>query len=549
MKDRLLVHLFKKSNLFCASQRESHIWSNLTVVIDDQLYLVVYKTKIYVYQDLTLKTLCRVFKNELFFQVHFVKNNGEEIVGFIRFYNIPLISPLSRGCCIEEIEPTKFDYYFLNPQNFFYMKYAKPSDQHSPIFALGCFKYRDFIKEFTKMVNLSSTVYQIHVLWKMLVKALHKIEYFHIFDINHFQSIVLRMFLRMFNQSTNRFIYGVRINLFLTFIEKLLSNSSFFMIFGDKYRAIQGKRPPIELINLFSDLDCPPPLVNFVSPELVGFIMKPDICIVLSLKTLKVFEFTLLHYYDHGRKIPPDVRCISNKLFGTPQIKEECYGGDIDISCIPCGVLIDYEKKIELVVFKMGSFFNVFVKGSDGSFEWFCPHFFLMFHLFKVGGITEQLTNYFENFLTIELNDFILALCDCGFRTIFYASAIAPIQEIKYFIDSDFGVLLRQIIHDLNEFPERLYDHYSLKDKNDGGCFSSLSGRTVDVKDPKKESRIRENCHLHIEFLQKNKYIQQLRLIFETILAKLKGRPNLEPEVQEFISSLEQVLKFLTPKN
>ena len=207
------------------------------------------------------------------------------------------------------------------------------------------------------------------------------------------------------------------------------------------------------------------------------------------------------------------------------------------------------EKKIELVVFKMGSFFNVFVKGSDGSFEWFCPHFFLMFHLFKVGGITEQLTNYFENFLTIELNDFILALCDCGFRTIFYASAIAPIQEIKYFIDSDFGVLLRQIIRDLNEFPERLYDHYSLKDKNDGGCFSSLSGRTVDVKDPKNESRIRENCHLHIEFLQKNKYIQQLRLIFETILAKLKGRPNLEPEVQEFISSLEQVLKFLTPKN
>jgi len=547
--NRLLVNLLKKSELFRASQHESHIWSNLTVVIDNQSYLVVYKTKIYVYQDLTLKTLCRVFKNGLFFQVHFVKNNGEEIVGFIRFYNIPLISPLSRGCCIEEIEPTKFDYYFLNPQSFFYIEYAKLSDQHSPIFALGCFKYRDFIKEFTKKVNLSPIEYQIHVLWEMLVKALHKIEYFHIFDINHFQSIVLRMFLRMFNQSTNSFIYGVSINLFLTFIEKLLSNSSFFMIFGDKYRAIQGKRPPIELINLFSDPDCPPPLVNFVSPELVGFIMKPDICILLSLKTLKVCEITLLHYYDHGRKIPPDVRCISNKLFGTPQMKEECYGRDFDISCIPRGVLIDDGKMIELVVFKMGSFLNVFVKGSDGSFKWFCPHFFLMFHLFKVGGITEQLTNYFDNFLTIELNDFILALCDCGFRTIFYSSAIASIQEIKYFIDSDFGVLLRQIIHDLNEFPERLYDHYSLKDKNDGGCFSSLSGRTVDVIDPKKESRIRENCQSHIEFLQKNKYIQQLRLIFETILEKLKGRPNLEPEVQEFISSLEQVFNFLTPKN
>lgn len=518
-----LRFLFKKpsgsgsgSRLICTSSHNTVICSDLTVVIDGKSYLVLHETATSV-NDLSIGMICKSFQNKCPYQVRLSFNYGQESMqGFICFNNIPQISPFSGGCFLQQLQPMDFTVHLFD-RNLIKFRFLKKLDRDTPSFALGFFNYHDFIKQLKRMVNLSPNE-QISDLLKKISHSLLKIGYFDIFDINHFQSIVLMIFLRMFNRQENIWGRDVLRNLFFSLIQQFFSNNCWFMIVGDKYRAIQG-RPSSTLIELFSNPKCLP-TVNFVSNGFVGLVtQRPDVCILVSVsrKKIEVCEIGLLHYYYHGGiKSQGVVDVISNALFG-PQIDTDDQHEELDISCVPRGVLTDFRKSFKIFVFKDGNFFNVFIR-KDERFEWFCPYFFLMLHLFAVNDIHIQLTNHFQNFFSIEREELVEALVrNCGFESIFDGSAKTE-QIHEFFFKSDFGILLQHIIHDFGGFPERLRE-----------CCSKEDG-----------SR-------RIKFLQENQYVSHLRIIFEKILEKLQGRSDLSQEIQQILSSLDQIVKFLKP--
>jgi hypothetical protein len=165
-----------------------------------------------------------------------------------------------------------------------------------------------------------------------------------------------------------------------------------------------------------------------------------------------------------------------------------------------------------------------FIQRPDGTFEYFCPYFFLMLHLFSVDDTINQLRNQFQEFSSIGPSMLVEALIreDCGFESIFDGSATREQVRI-FFLGSVFGIILRQIICDFEGFSERLREHYSSEDKNRHGSGQLSSS------------------------LQQNQYVSHLRMIFETILGRLQGRDDLGQEIREILSSLDRIVKFITP--
>lgn len=175
------------------------------------------------------------------------------------------------------------------------------------------------------------------------------------------------------------------------------------MIVGDKYRAIQG-RPSSTLIELFRTQNVFQQSILLATALLV--LLRRDLTYAywfqFQEKKIEVCEIGLLHYYYHGGiKSQGVVDVISNALFG-PQIDTDDQHEELDISCVPRGVLTDFRKSFKIFVFKDGNFFNVFIR-KDERFEWFCPYFFLMLHLFAVNDIHIQLTNHFQNFFQLNV--------------------------------------------------------------------------------------------------------------------------------------------------
>ena len=501
----------KGSKLICKSNHQSSISCNLTVVIDGQLYLVVHETATSVY-DLSTGTICEFFQNGYPYQVRFSLNYGyESIRGFICFNNIPQSSPFSR--CFSQQRPQMDFTVHLFEKNYIDIRFAKQSDRHAPCFALGCFKYHDLIEQFRRMVNFSRE-YRIPVLWKIFVYSLRKIGYFDIFDINHFQSIVLLGFLRMFSCEND---YNVR-NRFLSFIQQLLLNNCWFMIIGDKYRAIRG-RPSRRLIELFSDSRCSP-IVNFVDYEFdcVGVITPEFRCALVSLSTTEVVESGSLCYENETNKhrdYPDSIGQISDALF-------PCADDDFDddnlpllrrrpamvyMSDVPKGVLRICGGSSILFVFKMENNINVFIQRPDGTFECLCPYFFIMLNMFAVDDRLNQLKNQFTNVSSIGPHVLVEALvCDCGFESIFDGSATT--EQIREFLfESDFGVVLQLLIRDFDSFQERLL----------------------------------ENCSI-----QENPFVCDLKRVFEFILGQFGKRKDLGQEIGQILSSLDRLVKFLT---
>lgn len=542
------------SKLICESVHHSVIGSNLTVVIDGKIYSVVYETANSVH-DLSIGKICEFFQNGFPCQVQLSLNYGQESMsGFICFDNIPQKLPFSCGSFFEQNQPLVFKLRLCN-KDYIDIRFAKQSDRNVLSFALGCFKYLDLFIEFRSMIFFSDE-YRIPVIWKMFIRFLREIGYFDIFKINHFQSFVLPMFLRMISFVNKK---SDRRNLLLSFIKKFLSDNCWFMIIGGKYRAILG-RSSSKLIELFSD-PLFPPIANFVNYEFdcVGLITTPTLeCKLVSISTTQVIDVGPLTYEEEEKEPSCVIDPILSELFrhdvdldDFPELLRRRPAG-VDMSCIPDGVVRVYGDRFILFIFKMRNYINFFIQRPDGRFECFCPYFFMMLHMFSDNDrLMNQLKNQFENFSSIDASILVDALVrNCGFESIFDRTA-TPEQFRMFLFESEFGRLLQQLIHDFVSFPERLLEHCSKEDENEYRQYgsrllsSSLFGRK-DVEEREKQCRIKEKYCSRIEFLQKNQYISHLRRIFEMILERLQVRADLSQEFQQTLSSLEQVVKFLT---
>jgi hypothetical protein len=529
MSNCLKYFLNKNSYLISNSEHTTPLHSHLTVVIGDRVYNVLDKIHGF---PISMGQISYHFIVGCPSIVNFSSNNVIQI-GLICFDEISKTSflnhPFSLPNPIMNFRICLFQPEYMCVQTF------KSTDKDSPNVSLGCFKYRHFIEKFRKMLLDSSRQLQIQDSWRMFVHFLREIGYFDIFDINHFQSIVLQIFLRMFNEP-NIISTDVPIYLFLSFIERLLSNNCWFMIVGGKYRQMM-RRPSHEFIRLFLDPRYLP-TVNFVSDDVVGIITPQCRCALISISTTSVIEIGKLSeppYCDE--ELLDRVDSILHPLFG-PRIDPDNINQDdirelcrrqqqperVDISCVPLGVLTVCERHFILFVFKMLNNIQFFIQRPDGTFEYFCPYFFLMLHLFSVNDIMNQLRNQFQEFSSIGPDMLVEALIreDCGFESIFDGSATRE-QVHMFFLGSVFGVILRQIICDFEGFPERLREHCSSEDKDRHGSGQLSSS------------------------LQQNQYVSHLRVIFETILGRLQGRDDLGQEIGEILSSLDRIVKFLTP--
>jgi hypothetical protein len=529
MSNFLKYFLTKNNKLFSNSEHTttpSH--SDLSVVIGDRVYKVLDKIHGF---PISMGQISYHFIVGCPSIVKVCSNNVIQI-GLICFDEISTTSFLNQPFPLPD-PIMKFRFCLFEPK-YMCVQTFKSTDKDSPNVSLGCFKYRHFIEKFRKMLLDSSRQLQIQDLWRMFVYSLQEIGYFDIFDINHFQSIVLQIFLRMFNEP-NIISTDVPIYLFLSFIERLLSNNCWFMIVGGKYRQMM-RRPSHEFIRLFLDPRYLP-TVNFVSDDVVGIITPQRRCALISISTTSVIEIgTLYESLCFDDELLYRINSILDPLFG-PKIDPDDIEQDdmrelrrqqqperVDISCVPLGVLTVCERHFILFVFKMQNNIQFFIQRPDGTFEYFCPYFFLMLHLFSVDDTINQLRNQFQDFSSIGPDMLVEALIreDCGFESIFDGSA-TPEQVNMFFLGSVFGVILRQIICDFEGFPERLREHCSSEDKNRHGSGQLSSS------------------------LQQNQYVSHLRMIFETILGRLQGRDDLGQEIREILSSLDQIVKFLTP--
>ena len=145
----------------------------------------------------------------------------------------------------------------------------------------------------------------------------------------------------------------------------------------------------------------------------------------------------------------------------------------------------------------------------------------LVISLFAVDNRTNQLKNQFQDFSSIRGPHVLVEALvrDCGFEPIFDGSATTE-QISKFLFESDFGVVLQQIILDFEGFPERLFEYCSSED---------------------------DKYHSHIESLRKNQYVSHLKCVFEFILGQIGKRKDLGQEIVQILSSLDQLVKFLTP--
>ena len=268
-----LYKLFiRGSKLICSSNHTTPEYNisednHLTVVIEGKSYNVLYETE-NSEGHFSIEMIYEFIKKGCPLQVEFSFRYSERpMKGFIHFNDDILQNlPFSRNFYQQIQQPLNFTVNIFDVE-WVDIRFAKQSDMRSCLIAsLGFFKYHNFIQRFIRMVNFLPE-YRIIVLWEMFIYSLSKIGYFDIFDINHFQSIVLMTFFNIFKIFKHTLNNMVLKNLFLSFIQQLLSNNCWFIIVGDKYRPIRG-RPSSSLIDFFSCLDLPP-FANMVYDELI----------------------------------------------------------------------------------------------------------------------------------------------------------------------------------------------------------------------------------------------------------------------------------------
>ena len=485
-------------------------------------YVVVHKEAGLEYQ-IPIKKISNFFQNGYGYPVRFSLKHHESKNGIILFNNIPPI-------LCSNLPEINFSVCLFNKE-FTIIRFAKKSEKYTPNFALGFFKYHQFIKNFIDIVN-SSNEYRLQILWKMFVHFLHKIGYFDIFDINNFQSIFFIGFLKIFSNMEN--IKVIR-NLFCSFVWRLLSNNCWFMIFGNKYQTILGN-PSRELIKLFEDSNPHySPIVNFISDGLIGVITPDYNCVLVSISTTFVVEIGNLNKMDDDKyALFNSFGHISTKLFCNishdDDDNDNPYRGRqsevVNISCIQPGFSRHCEGHLVLLVFKHENNITFFIKCQDGTFEYFCPYLVIMLYLCEADDKIIQLINQLTNFSVINPYNLIEALVlDCGFEQIFDRSA--TIEQIIYFlVRSNFGVILQRLMCDFESFPERLREHLS---REDGG------------------EDIEKKYMLRINFLKENEYVSHLRRIFEDILEKMQERKDLGQEIKKILEFLDEFVKFLMP--
>ena len=426
--------------------------------------------------------------------------------------------------------------------------FAQPVDNTKPlIFGLGrFFNYTTLLTTLRRSNNSS-----FQNLWKEFIDSLRAIGYFDIFDINDFQSIVFENFSRILSFDIKPYVL---INLFFNFFEKLLSNNCWFMIVENNIIPIRG-RPSCELIQIFSKPSVPP-IVTFFDKErdCVGVITPDMKCGLVSLSTTNVNLIGLLSYHDEMNKyrVPPSCfRSILDTIFPTSDDDDD---DESLLKRIPAFIKIEYtngfstKSNLNLVIFKIETFFNVFIKRPDGTFECFSPYFLILMHMFSLNNTLNDLTNQFTHISFVGYVSLVEALVhDCGFAKIFDGSATIE-DIIDFMFKSDFGFILQGLCQEFVRFPIILRQHYleyEEKRRNSDSSFDSYSTSSREKQSEEKKLLIEDYCKSHCDSIRENRFIMDFKRIFEFLLEKLGTRDDLTPEIREILHFLEQLVEFL----
>lgn len=512
MKIYDLSRLLKSSNgnLISVSKHTTSQEENcVIVVIGRTRYQVVCSEKC---SSFTVSTqyIPEFFRNGIPSVVKLTKYSGDAISCLICFQNIPEIPQLDRfGQPI--FLPIDFLVCVFEKGQFMDVRFATKSDGNSPNFALGCFNAKSFMDEFRKMYWRDR---RTSILWKMFLYALCKIGYFDIYDYNHFRSLVLRYFQRIF--SFPKYNQDFKRKMFFLFVERLLAKNSWFLIVGKFIQYVQC--PPCSLFHLFSVRENPP-TVHFID-HASGFIgvsrhagngySFKTIYELVSLKTLQVF---MVDNSDMSNfQFSPNSEHMLSILF---PFFGDCDDNDDD--CSPPPLLRRRPASVDtseieqgfttfgnncLIVFKRKNEITIFIREEDGTIESFNIYLFILSKMFADGNELSQLTEHFTHFPFVPTINLINGLLQCGFQPIF--DGTATVEQINDFlVDSDFGCVLKMLCEEFTTHNE---------------CLDSI-----------RDSR----------------FISDFNGIFKFILQQLGKRPDLTPEIVEILHFLNQMVEFL----
>jgi len=490
------------------SQQENHV----IVVIRGKRYLVSCSEKFLIY-NISINFVPDYFRNDIPYVVRLTNYSEDEMHCLICFHDIPEIPQLDIFGQPSSLPPMAFSVCVFEKGKFMDVRFTTKSDGNSPNFALGCFNAKSFMDEIRKMYWRDR---RTPILWKIFFSALYRIGYFDIYDYNHFRSLVLRYFRRIF--SFPEYKPEFKRKMFFLFVERLLAKNSWFLIVGGFIQCVQC--PPRSLIDLFSD-NRNPPTVNFIDPAsgLVGVSMysgngydfKMNYKLV-SLKTLEVSDIgnsSTTSFYVNQNPVSEAMMSDLFKYFGNSDDDDDDSSpppllrrrpASVDTPAIKQG-LTTFGNNC-LIVFKRRNEITVFIKRKDGTFEPFNISLFILSKIFKDNGELDQLTEHFTHFPFIPTIDLIEGLRRCGFQPIFYGTA--TIEQIRVFLlDSDFGQVLQELRQEF-AFPRRL------------------------------------------DSIRENRFIMDFNVIFRFLLEKMRNRYDLTPEIIEILRFLELMVEFLT---
>jgi hypothetical protein len=426
----------------------------ITIDGEEEKYEVVFDASSFLYKyKLTPVLIQELFDNGKLYpiicreQLRFNINSSQlkQLLGFICFDNIPKQ--------LGPIGPIQFSILHFPPE-FFCIRLGTPYDNTTSNFGIGYLKVEAVIDMFKKIIQSEFRNGNIQQLWFEFVHFLVRIGYFNIFDYNDFRSFSFLFFLKMFPLG-NHIRINKRLNMFYSFVEHLMIGNRCFIIFGQNIRPVRGKLYP-QIIKLFSEkFD---PVVNFCDDEsqCVGITLLKDpvhtsTCHLISLETMEVIDIgPLFNNRQIHFRIEDDIIDALNK--NHPDDEDDDDENDVPLKRTPaCGNDVSLIKNgiITIAGYKFFIFktdicnrpiIKYFLEKRDGTFEAFPSFFLTVLHIFYPDNNRYfQLDYHFDG----SIDQIVNKIVPCGFEAIFNRTVTHHDVLHHFFIESNFGIILR----------------------------------------------------------------------------------------------------------
>jgi hypothetical protein len=481
----------------------------ITIDGEEEKYEVVFDSSCFPYRyKLTPVLIQELFDNGKLYPIlcreqlrcNINSSQLKQLFGFICFDNIPTQ--------LDPIGPIQFSILHFPPE-FFCIRLGTPYDNTTSNFGIGCLKVEAVIEMFKKRIQLKLQSINIYQLWFEFVHFLNRIGYFNIFDYNDFRSFSFHFFLKMFSFG-NHIRINKRLNMFYSFVEHLMMRNRCFIIHGQNIRPVRGKLYP-QIIKLFSEkFD---PVINFCDDEsqCVGItVLKAPVhtstCHLISLETMEVINIGPLFNNPIHFQVEDDIIKYITETYPDDDEKEEVVplqrtsecGNDISLIKNGIFTIAGYKFFIFKTDICNRPIIEYFLE-KNGTIEAFPSFFLTLLHIFYPDNRFFQLGNHFDG----SINRIVNEIVPCGFEAIFNRTVTHHDVLHHFFIESNFGIILRIMKSEYETHKSSLCDgsRDSIRETIHFKNFKRVLQMIVRLLRERKNSELSPEIHELLQFM------------------------------------------------